>query len=247
MTQNENFVCEKWNTLVVQILGDFILSLFFPLTNLVMNLPFSLYKSTCMCVPTSISFGIGGQLFFFPFPLIFLSLLEMGEQFSFSLLISHSFRMGEVFLFPLPPFLLFFMGEQYFSFFPPPTCSFRMGGSQLFLVSQPPFPFACLLASWIPQNIKGSCCKIPLFICISTLAVESFSLTYKDTNPEVLYTQCPISHLIGYITLLMMMIGLSFICILSSWQPHLWSGFGAHEANLANNEIMHSLKLKILP
>jgi hypothetical protein len=37
---------------------------------------------------------MGGQLFFFPFPLIFLSLLEMGEQFSFSLLISLSFAMG---------------------------------------------------------------------------------------------------------------------------------------------------------
>lgn len=35
---------KKWNTLVVKILGDFILSLFFPLTNLVMNLPFSLYN-----------------------------------------------------------------------------------------------------------------------------------------------------------------------------------------------------------
>jgi hypothetical protein len=59
-----------------------------------MNLPFSVYKSTCICLPTSLSFGVGGQLFFFPFPLIFLALLEMGEQFSFSLLISLSFGMG---------------------------------------------------------------------------------------------------------------------------------------------------------
>jgi hypothetical protein len=74
---------KKWNTLAVKILGDFILSLFFPLTNLVMNLPFSVHKSTCICLPTSLSFGAGGQLFFFPFPSIFLSLLEMGEWFSF--------------------------------------------------------------------------------------------------------------------------------------------------------------------
>jgi len=123
---------KKWNTLVVKILGDFILPLFYPLTNLVMNLPFSLYKSTCICLPTFISFGIGGQLFFFPFPLIFLLLLEMGEQFSFSLLISLSFGIGEFFLFPLPPFLLFLMSERFFSFYPPPTCSFRLGCRNIF-------------------------------------------------------------------------------------------------------------------
>jgi hypothetical protein len=44
-----------------------------------------------------------------------------------------------------------------------------------------------------------------------------YSPTYKDTNPEALYTQSPISHLIGDVTLsMMMMIGLSFICLVSS-------------------------------
>ncbi len=70
-------------------------------------------------------------IIFLSLPLIFLSLLEMGEQFSFSLLILLSFGMDNFFLFPLHPFLWFLMSEQFFSFFPPPTCSFRMGGSEL--------------------------------------------------------------------------------------------------------------------
>ncbi len=130
---------KKWNTLVVKILGYFILSLFFPLTNLVMNLPFSLHKSTCICLPTSISFGIGGQLFFFPFPLIFLSLLEVGEQFSFSLLISLCFGMGDFFFFfsLLQPAPLEWVDHNFFQFpnLPPVwnTEQFFLSSNLLFL------------------------------------------------------------------------------------------------------------------
>ncbi len=108
---------KKWITLVVKILGDFILSLFSPLTNLVMNLPFSLYKSTCICLPTSISFGIGGQLFFFPFPWPSSPFLKWVNNFLFLLWSCFPLEWMNFFFSPFHPSFYSWWVNYFFLFF----------------------------------------------------------------------------------------------------------------------------------